>query len=1198
LDQDNIDYELFLVGDIGANSSKVYDSNVVDLIKSSLRKDSKNQSVVFLGNSFSKDGLPDEESKEFKVIDKSIEDCIEKLKENTDKVYFVPGNSEWYDGHNYTVSALDNVEDYLQSKVKGKNIFVPSHGCGEPKVVELTDDLLLLLIDSQWVLQGDASGERKRSGCDMDSEGELVTFIQQVLSKNKDKNVIISAHHPVYSNGRTGGNYGAASHLLPLPILGSAITGVKKISGGPQKFGHPQYEAYRTAIELAISNFEGIIHASAHDQNMQYLNENDDHYIVAGSGANVDFVRKGGKAEFAAMEMGFAKITHTKDLELWLEFYTADPENPKVAKSIYKKRLYKKEVIDYSDKAVYKDLDNYPTSVKTKGSELYDKGNFGIGKGYRTEWGTEIEAPILLLDEFEGGLTPVQQGGGFQTTSLRLENPEGRQWVVRSIDKDVKKIIPPELRGTIIQSFLQDGIAVAHPYGALVIPGLAEAAKIYHANPKLVWLPKQKSLGDYNLGVADRLFLMEERPGGNMLGHPTYGGAKKSVSTPELVENLLKNDKHMVDQEYVLRARLLDLLIGDWDRHDDQWRWGIYEEENQPGKKIYRCIPRDRDQVFFKDDGILSYIASRPYFSPQLRKFDDEIDFLSGLAFNARHFDRHFVSQLNEDVFVSIAEDLQKSITDEVIEEAFSDWPKSIYEINGDKIIDKLKVRRGNLVNIAKDLYKYLSKEVTVVGTYGHNIFDVTALPNDQLDVKAYHLDDEKKELIWSRIVSGKDCNELRLYGLKKDDVFNFYGDEKSSIIVRLVGGSGDDVVNNESDFKVIAYDRKDGMDLKGKEVKSKLKDQKGINRFNRKDWKLNRSLHFPMIGFYTDEGIGINYNVWWQQNGFRKDPYKSNHMLSVGYFSSNNAFVGNYAGHWPTAFAPTWGLRLNAKATGPTFTQFFYGLGNEYIKFDELFPNEEEAGGTSFHIVRGTHFDINPNIEKDLGNNRILNINPSVEYYNLDDGLNNEDESRFIFFDEANRTDADFESKLYSGLGIHYISDRVNSPMLPTRGYIFTLGADYKQSLSDSQYSNLTFSSNIKAYIPFSPTHKVVLATSIGGAYTLGDYEFFHANYLSSQSQLRGYKTNRFGGDGIVYHATDLRVKLLQGNGSFKAGVGLFGSFDYGRAFLDGENINDWHTSYGGGVYLTPLDMIGFKIGYYVGEDDTQLSIGGAFAF
>ena len=166
-----------------------------------------------------------------------------------------------------------------------------------------------------------------------------------------------------------------------------------------------------------------------------------------------------------------------------------------------------------------------------------------------------------------------------------------------------------------------------------------------------------------------------------MEGHKSYGGAKRSVNTLELVSKLSKNHKHKVDQEYVLKARLLDLLIGDWDRHDDQWRWGIYEDSEYPNKKIYRAIPRDRDQVFFKNDGFLNYIASRPYISPGLRKFDHEVDFISGLAFNARHFDRHFLAELNEESYIETAKYLQSVITDEVIAEALGRWPEAILSL-------------------------------------------------------------------------------------------------------------------------------------------------------------------------------------------------------------------------------------------------------------------------------------------------------------------------------------------------------------------------------------------------------------------------------------------------------------------------------------------------------------------------------------
>jgi hypothetical protein len=1196
----NIDYELYLVGDIGASNSDVSKSGIVDLIKSELVKTDTEKSVVFLGNTLSNTGFNEiEESSDFKKSDLAVEACIKNLKDHTDKVYFIPGNAEWYDGQNYTTTALENAEEYIQSKVDGKNIFAPSHGCGEPKVVKLTSDLLLVLVDSQWVLQGDRSDERTRSGCEIDTEQELVIFLKEILAKNKNKNVIIAAHHPVYSNGKTGGNYGLKSHLLPLPILGSIFTGAKKIGGGEQKFGNPKYETYRGVMNLVLSNFEGVIHASAHDKNLQYHKEKDNHYVVAGSGSEVDYVRKGGTAEFALMEKGFTKITHTKDLELWLEFYIPDPHNPSISKSVYKKRLYKKVFNNYEDKKIYKDAEDLPRVITTRASDKYVKGRLGIGSTYRKAWSTDVEFPLLLLDDAHGGLVPIKQGGGFQTRSLRLENAKGQQWVIRSVDKDVYKVVPAALRSTIVSDYYQDGVSAAHPYGASVVPPFAEAVGIYHANPKYVWLPAQKALGDYNKDFSEKLYLYEERPGGNMDGHPTYGGATESINTLELVSKLYKNHKHKVDQKYVLKARLLDLLLGDWDRHDDQWRWGIYEEEGI-NKKIYRAIPRDRDQVFFKNDGFLNYLASRPYITPSIRKFDKEIDFISGLAFNARHFDRHFLSELNEEDFIKTAELIQTAVTDKLINEALRLWPEKIYELDGKEIEAKLKARRADMVKYAKDFYSYLTKEVTAIGTNSQNTFDIKAMPNDMLDVQVYHKDkDGDNHLIWSRIIAGKDCNELRLIGLKKDDTFNFSGSDKSSVNVVIVGGGGDDVINNDaSHISIIANDRPKGMTTNGNGIKTNLKDVRGINKFDRKDWKLNTSIHFPMISFYTDEGIGLSYNVLWRKNGFRKNPFKSNHSLNLGYFWANNAIVANYSGHWTSVFGRDWDFRLDGRFTGPTFVQFFYGLGNEYINFEEVFPDNPNSGRRNFHIIRGVHLDINPNLIRNLSNGKSLSLNPSFEYINFNNELNDPLELRFIFTPEAGVPEDAFDQKLYSGLGLEYTSNRVNNPALPTRGYIFNARADYRQSLSDTKFSNITISSQLAAYIPFSPSHKIVLATNIGGAYTIGDYEFFHANSLANQSRLRGYRTNRFAGDGMVYHASDLRIKLLQGNGGLKTGLGIFGSFDYGRVFIEDENIDDWHTSYGAGIYLTPLNLLGFKLGYYIGQEDTQLTVGGALAF
>jgi len=1189
-DDSNIDFELFMVGDLGLESNTLGPDELITRIKAVMRPDFKDQAVVFVGNSMAISGLPDEETASFKMTSKAISHCLGLLAQKTDKVFFTPGRTEWSNGTSINIDNLHATEHFLEEVVTDRDIMRPSGGCGDPEVIELTDDLILVLVDSQWMLESDNSDQGSKSGCGISNNVEFIAAMNDIVASNKSKNIVVASHHPIYANGKVGGNYPVANHLLPLPVLGSLITGVRKIMGGPQQFGHPDYEAYRAAYLGGIRNCAGCITVSGHDNSLQYHERGENHFLVAGSGSKVNYVRKGDGATFSSMTQGFTKIVHTKDFELWLEIYGLN-ETTRELELLYRKLMHKKVIEDYNDDTIYQPKSAYSETKKVVASEWYGKKKFLRGNFYRDAWKEEVEVPVLWLDEAHGGLKPIQQGGGYQTRSLRLENPDGVQYVLRSVNKDVEKVVPSALRKTFVKNVVQDGIAASHPYGALVIPHLAEAAGIYHANPQIVYVPHQRVLGDYNTEYAEGLYLFEERPGGVTNVHDDYGNTEKTVNTLKLLKTLSnKGHKHVVDQEWVLKSRLFDILIGDWDRHDDQWRWGTYEDGD---KTIYRPIPRDRDQVFFKNDGILDFIASRPYFSPQLRKFDSDIDFLYGVIFNARHFDRSFINKLSREQFISIAQQLQTAMTDEVITEAFNAWPESLKNLNGDEIIGKLKSRRDKIVEYAGAFHDYIFKEVAITGTNSRNTFTVEFLANNKLNVTVSHKDDN--DLLYDGMIDGNITNELRLFGLKKDDKFILKGPNTNSTKIIIVGGSGEDTIENTTNNRVEVHDRPEGVSVEGRH-KSKISDEKDVTGYNRKDWKQNRLIHFPILSFYTDEGLGLAYNVWWINQGFRSSPFKSSHNLSFGYFPKNSAFVANYRGIFPEAIGNA-DFELDIEGVGPAFTQFFYGLGNDYINFGEQFSEIESASSTTFHIVRGTHIDVNPRIVTKLNSSSSFTINPSIEFMRLSEG---DDDPRFFLLPEANIDAVDFESALYVGVGVNYEIHRIDSPTFPNRGFIFNVNSDYKLNLNNSEFSNLTLGSELITYIPFSQSNKVVLAMNMGATYTIGETQFFHANYLSNASRLRGFKTNRFGGEGIVYHATDLRLQIFEGKGSVPVTIGVFGSFDYGKAFFDEDDFDDTslHTSVGGGLYFSPLSLASFRVGYFVGDEDTQITLGGSLAF
>src|SRR5688500_11390375 len=69
----------------------------------------------------------------------------------------------------------------------------------------------------------------------------------------------------------------------------------------------------------------------------------------------------------------------------------------------------------------------------------------------RKLWTTPIDVEVLDRGSFAGGLKPTKKRGGMQTKSLRFEAADGREFRVRSVDKDPSPTLPPDLRDTFAE---------------------------------------------------------------------------------------------------------------------------------------------------------------------------------------------------------------------------------------------------------------------------------------------------------------------------------------------------------------------------------------------------------------------------------------------------------------------------------------------------------------------------------------------------------------------------------------------------------------------------------------------------------------------------------------------------------------------------------------------------------------------------
>jgi len=183
------------------------------------------------------------------------------------------------------------------------------------------------------------------------------------------------------------------------------------------------------------------------------------------------------------------------------------------------------------------------------------------GEDYRQEWSTPVKISVLNLDSAYGGLTPVKEGGGRQTKSLRLKDSAGKEYVLRSVNKTYTAALPELYQGTIIEHFANDQIATNHPYAALAVPSLAEAANVYHTNPRYYVIKYSKRLGEYNETFANTLCLLEERPDETQVETESFGHPEDIVSTEDMYEKMEKENDQLMDQNRFVMTRLFDIFL-------------------------------------------------------------------------------------------------------------------------------------------------------------------------------------------------------------------------------------------------------------------------------------------------------------------------------------------------------------------------------------------------------------------------------------------------------------------------------------------------------------------------------------------------------------------------------------------------------------------------------------------------------------
>ncbi|HMJ47413.1 MAG TPA: hypothetical protein VK498_08785, partial [Ferruginibacter sp.] len=514
-----------------------------------------------------------------------------------------------------------------------------------------------------------------------------------------------------------------------------------------------------------------------------------------------------------------------------------------------------------------------PASTKYKRSGAYQKL---WGHHYRKEWETPVSFKIAQLDTLAGGLVPYEAGGGRQSTSLRLRDANGREYVLRSIDKSFGKALPEIVQGTFIESLANDQVTIAHPYSAITIGPMAEAAGIYHTNPLFYFIPTQKSLGQFNDYAGDKLYLFEQRPDENWETAPNFGNSKNITGTDKMLEKIHGDNDNVVDQQAYVRARLFDMFIGDWGRHEDQWRWATFKADSVT---TYVPVPRDRDQAYTIFDGKLVGFLKSMAGAKHMQSFSDDIKDFTNYNFPARYLDRHLTNSVTLSDWLNISKDLQGRLTDAVIESAVKQLPPEVYKISGPGITAKLKSRRSHLQKYADIYYHFLAREVDITGSEKSDLFEINRINNDSTEVRIYKLSDigqVKDKLFYHRVFYNYETKEIRLYGLKGQDQFRVTGNVSKGIDVRLIGGPEKDQFTEtsavgKSGHQTKIYDNKENEFSTTRETALKLSTAPSVHAFNYDAFEYDKKGLRPLAMYNREDKIYVGLAYKYTRQKWRK---------------------------------------------------------------------------------------------------------------------------------------------------------------------------------------------------------------------------------------------------------------------------------------------------------------------------------------
>jgi len=779
-----------------------------------------------------------------------------------------------------------------------------------------------------------------------------------------------------------------------------------------------------------------------------------------------------------------------------------------------------------------------------------------FGENYRKEWATKVKLPYLRLSRLHGGLTPERLGGGLQTHSIRLADPSGKEWVLRTIEKDPDKVLPERLRQTFAHDLIDDATSTLNPFGALVVPPLEDALHISHANPVIGVVAPDPNLGQYAAEFVNKVCLLEERD-------PTG----KSVNTEKAEQALGEDNNNHLDGREFIRARMLDVFIGDWDRHEDQWRW--FPEENEKGNR-YIAVPRDRDDALNIRQGWVEYLVRRHWLYPPIQSFDSKIEDVRYSMYKSRFMSPYPESIISYKEWMDLANNFKAVLTDDLLEAALRRLPPEIYRMRHEELLKKLEERRDNMPAAMDEYYRFANRIVDIRLSNKNEQVEIRDVASGGMRITAIRLSKKGKleDTLLNAAFDPAITKEVRLFIADGND--KVLVDTKNTIIrLRIVGGDG------EKQYQVIESNKKIKLYGKDNNSHSFSGDSTRFNTHFSNDTALtaihntnpyNVTMPLASASVNRDDGLLLSLGFRYTgQGGFRKFPYTTIQELLVTHSFSTQAFAVHYAGDWNKVIGNA-DLVLLADIKAPNNSVNFFGRGNGSVY-------DQSKNFSFYYRIRYNTYDFSPMLRWHFAGASNFSIGPSISYYHLNPGDN---VGRFIndvhaigSYDSTTVS----QDKVHAGIIMHFVSDKRDSKVFPSSGFYFDVRALTYAGLNSYSRSYAQVIPEFSVYQAIG--NRLVIADRIGGGISIGQTTFYQSLFLGGQGNLLGYRKNRFAGQDMIYNNFEARLKLGDISSYYLPGqFGISGFYDAGRVWDKNDQSNILHQGVGTGVYFAPASF------------------------